>query len=636
MPGQDREAGERATQHPEHNSNNQKVRPPLSDQEKYIQSLKTKNDIILKKLEDMGGRLQKLDTLENLNINLKGEMTQVRSSIEEVVLSLNTVKSDLDRYEEKWQAVFKNLSDRVTVLENDAKSMDNKWDLYRESVAKDVRVLQSSIDSNSKRVISTESIISLHKDKWDSLNDLEGKIKQAADKKFSAIKTAVKIEICEEILEEVRARPSEVTHEDLEELKNELLGGLPNPQPGTMATPEVSREDLVELKKELSEKILSGQNGTAAVPEVTQEDLSALKKEMMGTFQAQNNPPPKRPEQESLKGQAFAKRHNLLIFGIQDGDSSSRDLATVRAFFARHMGLHDLRIHGTYRLGQFRPEARITRPLVIQFADIRDRWLVWNNKSKIRHDVQAPVRLSEDVPRKLREDLRVIQRIAKIASLKPEIYGEVRVRDYCLILNGNRYGIDEVSKLPSELQPESVYTPRSKEAVVFFTKQSPLSNHFPTKFSLEGQEYASVEQFLACAKARLAGNKTLEKRASEQKDPSECKRILNLLRGEIQEKWEEEAPAVVLPAIRAKFQQNEKLADFLIETYPLAIGEASRDSIWGTGLTLEHKDTLDTNKWEHRGNLLGYTLTQVRNELMQNLRENDKACYPSRTGETTG
>lgn len=118
-----------------------------------------------------------------------------------------------------------------------------------------------------------------------------------------------------------------------------------------------------------------------------------------------------------------------------------------------------------------------------------------------------------------------MQRIAKIANQKPEVYGEARVRDFCLIINGTRYGITDIKKLPLELQPEAVYTPRNEEAVVFFTKQSPLSNHYCSPFTIEGHEFSCVEQYLAYAKAGLAKNKTMEKGALEQRDPSECKVI---------------------------------------------------------------------------------------------------------------
>lgn len=552
--------------------------------EDSIQTLKAKNDIIIQTLEKMNGRLQKLDTLESLNLNLQGEVAHVRTRIDEVSNSLDSVKQDLLKHEEKWNEVAKGLSDRIASVEKNSKSLEKKWELHRESVANDFKILQSSIDSNSKQVLEIEASVDKYKGKWDSLNTLEDQIKKAAEKKFNAIKTAVKIEIGEEILEEVRAKPQ-----------------------------EVSREDLEELREEMAEKVEKLQSQSKVLPEEIKEEI----------------------REEVCLDQAFSKRLNLVIFGLGDNDSSQEDLTKVKTLFASQMGLHNLKIHVTYRLGQYRPQSYSTRPLVVQFSDIRDRWRVWNSKSKIKHDPNSPVRIQEDLPKKLREGLRVLHRIAKVANQRPEIYGDVRVKDYRLNINGNKYGVKDVGKLPPELHPEYVYTPRNSEAVIFFTKQSPFSNHFASAFEIDDHKFSCIEQYLAFAKARLAKNKAMEKKALEQTDPAECKIILNSLREEIQEMWEAEAPAIILPAVRAKFFQNEKLADFLVETYPLTIGEASRDAIWGTGLTLEHKDALDVTRWEHRGNLLGYTLEQVREEIITSYRENTQVHYPARRGNST-
>lgn len=128
--------------------------------------------------------------------------------------------------------------------------------------------------------------------------------------------------------------------------------------------------------------------------------------------------------------------------------------------------------------------------------------------------------------------------------------------------------------------------------------------------------FTCIEQYLALAKASMAKNETLAKKAMDSKEPSEHKAILNQLRHEVQETWAEQAPQIILPAKRAKFQQNEHLAKFLKDSHPLAIGEASRDSLWGVGMSLEHTGVLDTTKWEMNGNLLGNTLAQVRAELL--------------------
>lgn len=101
-----------------------------------------------------------------------------------------------------------------------------------------------------------------------------------------------------------------------------------------------------------------------------------------------------------------------------------------------------------------------------KFATIQDKWLVWNNKSKIQHHQANPVRIQEDLPKKLWEDNLVLQRIAKAANLTG--VGVAKVKDYQVIVNGRKFGMHNLKDLPPELQPQEVYTPRSHNAVVFF------------------------------------------------------------------------------------------------------------------------------------------------------------------------
>lgn len=426
-----------------------------------------------------------------------------------------------------------------------------------------------------------ESVLDQSKQKLESLDKLEEKIKNAAEKKFKEVQKMIREDLHKELIEEVK----------------------------TKRPPEVSHEDLHRVREELSTQMQT-QNAEMLTKMQTQNE------EAMSKIQAHNRSSDEELQHSRLKGQAFSNRHNILIFGLADSNSSDNDLKDAISFFKNRMGITGLKINATYRLGSFRQGSFHPRPLVIKFGDIKDRWRVWNNKSRIKLVKDHPVRIQEDLPKQLREDTRVLQRIAREAMKSPEVYKDVRVKDYNIFINGKKYGIGELRNLPTELHPESVYTPRSGDAVVFFTKHSPLSNHFQAPFNLNGKEFTCVEQYLALCKANMAQNTALAERAMEVTDPADHKVILNTLHREVQEQWAEHAPEIILPAIRAKFAQNERLLNFLVETYPLAIGEASRDTMWGVGLQLEHKEVLNTNKWEKHGNLLGNTLAQVRAEIV--------------------
>lgn len=108
----------------------------------------------------------------------------------------------------------------------------------------------------------------------------------------------------------------------------------------------------------------------------------------------------------------------------------------------------------------------------------------------------------------------------------------------------------------------------------------------------------------------------LTQRASNIKDPSEAKAILNVLKNDHVEEWLDKAPGLALHGVRAKFKQNPCMVDFFCSTQPLYLGEASKDPVWRTGLQLDDADTLDQSKWIKSGNLLGKTLMKIRKEIV--------------------
>lgn len=68
--------------------------------------------------------------------------------------------------------------------------------------------------------------------------------------------------------------------------------------------------------------------------------------------------------------------------------------------------------------------------------------------------------------------------------------------------------------------------------------------------------------------------------------------------------------------IALQFRQNKELKTELFNTSPKILVEASPyDVIWGIGVEEGDPDSFDENTW--RGlNLLGYILTEVRDDLM--------------------
>ena len=55
------------------------------------------------------------------------------------------------------------------------------------------------------------------------------------------------------------------------------------------------------------------------------------------------------------------------------------------------------------------------------------------------------------------------------------------------------------------------------------------------------------------------------------------------------------------PGITAKHFQNPELLCTLVSTKKKTIVEASKDSLWGTGVPLHSNDTLTCSKWKNKG-----------------------------------
>lgn len=517
-----------------------------------------------------------IKTLKFMNSSLKGELSSVKYKVGQMTAQMVKVEKDLNSYENRWEMRMEALEGRISTVENNNQSLEKRWELHRTDQSKELSIIQTGIDSNSSAVLELKNEAKSNQEKWENLEKLENEIKTAADKKFQELRDVIKSELRSELLEEMRSSFAPNT----EEIK----------------------EGLANIQDKILDEVRSTQASAVAEACSTQASAMAdLRSEI---------------KLERLKDQAFNKRYNIIVFGLTENQVPQADRRSVLQFFKERMNLHYLAVEETYRLGQLHESQNAPRPLVVRFKNIEDRRAVWNRRAFIKKDWDQPIWLQEDLPKKLREDNRVLNRIAKMARKYPTSFQNVRIMDFKIHINGGVYSFDDAHLLPDILQPKAVYTPRSTHTCVFFTKHSPLSNHHPSPFQLGDQSFVCVEQFLALRRAQLAGDELLAKGALETQDPAEHKAILNTLRADQPNLWQEKAEEYILQATRAKFGQNEALADFLIDTHPLELGEASKNTVWGIGLTLDSTEVFDVNKWNPRGNLLGKTLEKVRDELI--------------------
>ena len=184
-----------------------------------------------------------------------------------------------------------------------------------------------------------------------------------------------------------------------------------------------------------------------------------------------------------------------------------------------------------------------------------------------------------------------------------------------LYINNQKFTKDTMHSLPERLQPQRIFTKSKDNMTAFFTRNSPLSNHFPSPFKINGESFGCLEQYMMVEKARTFGDQEAEVKIMHETSPIRQKQAGKNIKGFKRDIWEQAAEEKVLPGLLAKFQQNQVCKELLLSTNNNSIIEAnSNDSFFGAGISLRSPDLWNTSV--HPGkNVMGKMLQQVRARL---------------------
>ena len=261
-----------------------------------------------------------------------------------------------------------------------------------------------------------------------------------------------------------------------------------------------------------------------------------------------------------------------------------------------------------------------TRTIVAKFSHFKDRERVWNARINLKG---SKVWISEDFPSEIakkRKQLYPILREALRQKKLPE--SEIKSASLKLdklFINNRQFSVNNLDDLPPSLKPEKIATrvDPTKQVIAFFGSHSFLSNlntKFP--FKIEGKPYLCPEQYFQSAKAIHFNDLTLAEQIYDCKDPHEMVKLGKQVAGFKYSSWMSKAQSVLRRANEAKFSQNEKARDYLLETDKMTIAEASPNLDWGTGIKLNTIDVTNVQSWKGK-NYMGKILMDIRNCLRQ-------------------
>ena len=364
----------------------------------------------------------------------------------------------------------------------------------------------------------------------------------------------------------------------------------------------VMRADVEEVKK-------ASNNNT--------KEINEIKKSMHATLTRTQSIPDRQLRNDILRQESYSRKINLIIEGVEEGrqpEDGTLLKQKVHQIIRGRMGVSDVELDVVHRIGTALP-AR-PRPVLVRFAKLSDQNKVWFARMRLKASEgsnQPKYWIKEDIPTEVRQLNDLLYKSCDAAK-KSGKYAAVSVRNYKLYLDGLAYTEDDLEQLPVELRPSTLAAPRSDTTLAFFSKRTPLSNHYKCSFKVEGVQYSSVEQFMARERAVFSGAQPqVVTKIMKEHDPIQLKSIMfHLRRDRRQKDWEDVAAEKIKPGLIAKFAQNDDLRRVLLETENRILGEAAqRDLFWGIGLSLRAKEVLDRSKWKGK-NTLGTLLMEVR------------------------
>ena len=357
-------------------------------------------------------------------------------------------------------------------------------------------------------------------------------------------------------------------------------------------------------------------------------------------------------ENQCAEGDMYSKRHNLLFSGLPEKSGPSKETNEMLSDWfttlcnnweassetspwpecEQDTGPIIRSIHRTGRATRGKP-----RDVIVQFENLDTKKLFYKSRFEIQklkdtslssvHQGRSDTPYSKifircHYPWAIQEQRKVLQAVAAEAKIQfPTLAKDrsISVYDNVLYIGRQRYKTTNLHELPACLKPVVDGYRESDTSHIFFTKRSKLSNHYASPFkhkSLDGtlKDYKCGEQYFMETKALYFDDTKTAEAIMNTDNPSAQKGLGRNITGYEHDKWIAACPSLLLPGLKARFEQNPECLKALLKTGSRNIGEATTETPWGIGFRLSDPEALDTTKW-HDKNLMGLILQEIRKRL---------------------
>ena len=261
------------------------------------------------------------------------------------------------------------------------------------------------------------------------------------------------------------------------------------------------------------------------------------------------------------------------------------------------------------RVGRF--SCTRPHPTSVQFEHCQDIEYIMESKGYLQRGTYVDCEYVPEIERKR----RILLPILKAAKQFKDYKKKCRLEDDKVIINGRKYGTDNLHQLPSEIDVFEITSKSDNDYVGFFGALNPLSNFYESRFTVEGIKYISSEQYIQAQKALLFKDEASYNKIMGATNSLDCKNAARTVRNFDRSKWKASAGSLCKEGLKGKFNQNPYLLDTLINiTGNKKLVECANDRLWANGIPLYSDSCLNQQRWISQG-LLGKLLGDIRMEL---------------------
>lgn len=237
------------------------------------------------------------------------------------------------------------------------------------------------------------------------------------------------------------------------------------------------------------------------------------------------------------------------------------------------------------------------RTVRITFLFMKHKTCLFSRKSKLPDSIY----IDEAYPESIKQKRYLLRPILKLAKTKEEFKGHCKLDKDHLIIKGKHYMMDTLKNLPEELAPYKTAQRTTETCLVFQGIYCPLSNFHQSPFSINVQIFNTAEHLIQYKKACQFNDYETSEKIRQCTDPHEAKTLSRNIDKFNRDAWKDIAKDAYYPGIKAKFEQNTMLLQFLKSTWPLRLAESSYDSFWGTGIPLNDLHSTYPTYWKTKG-----------------------------------